>query len=351
MPVKAFIFINPCRVDCDSLRVYLLSNAQNHAALQELLQIPRYATLLVGAGSSRFVGFPGWPQLLESLRAGVIGETAFPLGLDLLDQANFIFGEASRATDSIERLRTYHRIIRETFRPRAEGNHHQMHRHLVALPFAGIMTTNYDEVLESAVLVNRVRRDQDPTCLTIDCCTDPPPLTQEFIRSLSLPNPTPSVLHLHGLWKHPERCVLTRENFLDRYFVRKMVGDPQPFPPDKDLTWTPALRVLYHLLLSRPFVAVGFSLSDPVFVYLLELIRKDFDLALGEHANFAILPQPKEEDEKDTTELLVSLGVRPVYYPCPGDDHSALATLIADLATASTPQTAINTISEQLMRL
>jgi hypothetical protein len=305
------------------------------SALAALLRQRGVAVLLVGAGSSRFIGYSGWGELLERLRHTVIPSIAFPEGLsDLLDRASFIRTEAMRSPDPAARLADYHSFLRESFRPRINAlNHHPFHRTLVRLPFCGIVTTNYDEVLESAIAWNRVRSDLDPLCESLDLCGEERPPIEDWLRGLARPERAPAVLHLHGIWKHPERCVLTREDFATRYFGLAAGPATEPFrAADAVQKQTFHQRVLYGLLSQRPMVTVGFSMDDPAFQNLLRLIREDFGSAPRERRHFAIIDSKGEQDEKDRAGWWDSFGICPVYYPNPSGTHEALPSLIQDLA-------------------
>ena len=70
----------------------MFDNSAAQRQLVETLRQPKQALLLVGAGSSRFVGYPSWPELLDQLRQEVVPEDPFPENLDLLvlEKASFI---------------------------------------------------------------------------------------------------------------------------------------------------------------------------------------------------------------------------------------------------------------------
>jgi hypothetical protein len=314
----------------------------NGAARKQLITVLReehHALLLVGSGSSRFVGYPGWHELVEALRKQVIPELAFPADLDLLQKANFIRTELETFDDRTDRQRQYRGYLEATFRPHNSApNHTAFHRILVQLPFCGIATTNYDAVIESAVSSLRFEKGLDSNCHSIDLCTRKPHRVFEFLRCLSTKEDVSSVLHIHGYWENADELILTQDDYSKRYGLQ--VSQPTETGVGgraRDLD-TLHRKVVWALLAMRPVVFVGFSLEDPAFKLMLSFVHEDFDLPPDPPAHIALLPSRGNldgQDERDA-KALGRRGVLPVFYEVSRDttgkdDHSALQTLVEEL--------------------
>ena len=341
----------------------MFANDDARRQLTEVLQQPRQALLLVGSGSSQFVGYPSWPDLLNQLREEVIPEEPFPSGLDFLAKASFVQAHLRQYHDSEDRHRQYRQHLEATFRPRPQHNYDDFHRTLAQMPFCGVATTNYDSVLELAIGSVRAENALDVQCHPIDLCIDRPHRVFEFLRGLSAGDALSSVLHIHGYWEHPEDIVLTSADYTRRYGLRNAHTTHDAgvaAEPTRDLD-TLHRKVVWSLLTMRPVVFVGFSLDDPAFLMMLDLVKKDFDLPLRPPPHFALLPSQvgvhQNQQQQDDAVYLSRIGVLPVFYQVTIDGngretHDALPTLIEELgAELRTPgrQSSLADISRRLL--
>ena len=99
----------------------------------------RAATVLVGAGLSQGVGYPGWSDLLKAVRQD--------LGLCDIDDLPllaqyYIYKHNDRALQ---------RLIRENLRYEPPPEPGTSHKILAKLPLAEVWTTNYDDLIERAI--------------------------------------------------------------------------------------------------------------------------------------------------------------------------------------------------------
>ena len=341
----------------------MFDNDEARHRLTQVLDQPRQALLLVGSGASQFVGYPSWPVLLEQLREELIPEDSFPPDLDLLEKADFVHARLRTYSDAEDRRRQYHQHLEATFRPRPHHNHDNFHRTLVQMPFCGVATTNYDSVLESAIGSVRAERDLDVQCHPIDLCIQRPHRVFQFLRDLSASHTVSSVLHIHGYWEHPEHIILTSADYKRRYGLPNRQQTPvadETAAPTTDLD-TLHRKVVWSLLTMRPVLFVGFSLQDPAFTLMLDLVKKDFDLPPRPPSHFALLPSQvgtnQAQQQQDNAAYLRRLGVLPVFYhvtidPSGRENHDALPALIeevgADLALPATTSS-LETISRRLL--
>ena len=341
----------------------MFDNSAAQRQLVETLRQPRQALLLVGSGSSRCVGYPSWPELLDQLRQEAVPEDPFPENLDLPEKATFIRNRLRAYHDREARERQFLEHLESTFRPRSPRNYEDFHKTLLRLPFCGVATTNYDEVLETAIKVVRTEDGLNPNCHAIDLCNNRPHRVFEFLRGLSVQNPDPAVLHIHGYWENPEHIVLASEDYNRLYRVPAPTAPP-PTPeiptPDRHLD-TLHRKVVWSLLTMRPVVFVGFSLEDPAFNLMLEFVMKDFDLPRRPSRHFVLLSScaygGQAEQEEHVAAYLSRFAVLPIFYTLTTDangrvQHDALPQLIETLGVevgvpVGTPQ--LTTLSRRLM--
>lgn len=173
--------------------------------------------LFVGAGLSAGAGLPGWNELIARL-AGDLGISR-PERADHLDLAQWYrehFGNARLAD-----------VLRETFAP--PGLPTLAHYLLLGLPVRHVITTNYDHLIERALLALK----RHPVSV----------VRQEDVAHTG--GEAVYVVKLHGDADHAEEIVLTRDDY-STFFERR-----------------PAMALLLEgLLLNRTFFFVGYSLRD-----------------------------------------------------------------------------------------
>lgn len=352
----------------------------NHAVREELIAVLRRgrSVLLAGAGSSKLVGYPLWNEMLDQLQAGLT-TPVLPDG-DLLVRAARIKAVYEREG----RLEDYRRRIESLFGP-VPGPPHQFHRDLVSLGFCGITTTNYDPVLEVALRAE----SESYQCDELDLCDDRIYNVSKFLRGLSEGEDRRWILHLHGYYRNPSKIVLTWEDYIGRYGLPSLTRESEEVRElddrlkelvnaghlsDRSLKTYEGLRsqvsepaldtihrkVIWCLLAMHPVVFVGFSMSDPFLMPLLDLVRRDFDL-LSETPHYAILSYTEPRDMDIVAERFRQYGVRSVFYYVPPrrepheiPDHRGLQTLVAELRQILRPQTGatnLDTINEKMLRL
>ena len=326
--------------------------------LIDLLRQPRRALLLVGSGSSCFVGYPTWNQLLDELHRAVIPEEPIPAGLELLQLATFIKAHLQTYENRTDRQRQYRQFMEDRFRPHSGGvaNHATFHRTMVRLGFCGLATTNYDSVIEHAVnhLLNQGGHDHN--CTSIDLCArDRKHRVFEYLRSLTEDGPLCSVLHIHGYWENTNELVLTGEDYRTCYDFNLVVQDPDPLANPRPLH-TFHRKVVWSLLTTRPVVFIGFSLEDPAFQRMLQFVREDFELPPNPPAHFAVLGAQTEEDRDRNAAWLQRFGVLPIFYTVNTDatghlDHSQLPDLVEEFGARLGVATAAPAVADITRRM
>lgn len=288
------------------------------------------AILLVGSGSSKLADYPLWDELLDALRRQFAPSIQMPAGeYDRLKFASIIKQHACNRQSE----KAYFKFLERQFDPNHVGKtHDEFHSVLVSFKFKGIVTTNYDTVLESAIIEKRINgNDSHPICDSVDLCEkDKSYRVSDYLRALTITRDCQSVLHLHGYYKNPDNIILTEDNYLSQYGYVDSDGKKSPVPRD-----TLHRKVIWSLLAMHSVVFIGFSMSDPFFMELLEVVRNDLNLD-GDILHFAIL----SENEKGRAPLLSQkYCIQPVYYSVSANgmsggvnDHSGLRRLIYEMA-------------------
>lgn len=218
------------------------------AALAQYLSEGR-CVLFVGAGLSMWAGMPSWGGLLERLSEEATegdpdGEAAHELARLREDGAYLQVGEYCR--EQLGEFR-FLELLRSTLRPTSREVP-APHRLLVDLPFAGIVTTNYDPLIETAF--ERLGRSR-PRVLTHEDTTG--------LGSL-LFDRRPFVLKAHGDLDRPATLVLTARDY------REVIHANPAFA-----------EVFSAILLTHSILFLGYSLSDPDFRLLMDQQLTLFD--------------------------------------------------------------------------
>ena len=247
--------------------------------------------------------------------------------------ANEILVEIRRTRE----LPAFYNFLERKFEPPSDRArlHDDLHVALVQLGFCGLVTTNYEPVIESAV-AEAFASDVGPfRCDFIDLCQDRVYRVFDFFRSLASGEKPRWVLHLHGYYRNPQGIILTEEDYRRRY------GE-QPTYDAEGRVQNMILdslhrKVLWTLFATHPLVFVGFSLQDGFFVHMLQVVREDFELG-SDLTHYALMGGRTEEDKRHIWDYLRRYNTMPIFYDIPegqaegAQDHSGLKRLIFELA-------------------
>ena len=188
------------------------------------------AAIFAGAGMSKACGYVDWPELLRDI--------AHELGLnvdnehDLISLAQFHVN-SRRTSDGLAK-----KILRE-FSEQAEPS--EMHDIIARLPIHSFWTTNYDSLIEDALRAAfRV----------------PDVKSQVEHLSISKPKRDAIVYKMHGDVNLPQHAVIYKEQY-ERYYI-----DRAPF-----------ITALSGDLVSKTFLFIGFSFTDPNLDYVLSRLH------------------------------------------------------------------------------
>ncbi len=266
--------------------------------------------LMVGAGSSNIVGYPRWSELVEEL-SKLTPQVHRNNDEDDLDYADRIKSQL----DGEGRIKEYFDFLEETFKPK-QKQFAEFHTSLLSLGFAGIVTTNYDIVLELAI--NQVYGNWYKS---IDLCSPEKKYEVfDFLRSTPNKNSINRVLHLHGCFENSKNIILTQNDYLEAY--DEINQDEEQMEQGLH---TFHRKVIWSLQANHPLVFIGFSMKDKFFMKMLEIVMNDFELG-SVPMHYAII----SDKEKENLGYLESNGVYPLFYPH-SEDHIYLQKLIFEV--------------------
>ena len=186
---------------------------ENEARKRELIELVASgeAVLLVGAGSSKRVGYPDWRGLLKDLE-DLTNEFSDGFESDKRMREKFPLKYAEEIKLHVCQsggLKKYHTLLRRLLELGPDLEYppfEKLHKTLVSLPFRGILTTNYDIVLEAA-LADITQPPVGFNSLIVH--EDYEIEVNRFIRSVSDQSRPQRIAHLHGRYDLPKSIILT----------------------------------------------------------------------------------------------------------------------------------------------
>lgn len=199
------------------------------------------AAIFVGAGLSASAGFVDWKSLLkpiaEELRLDISKED------NLVSLAQYHYNEKGQNRHRINQL-----LVEEFSRDAMLTDNHRI---LARLPISTFWTTNYDKLIEKALEGARKVADVKYT-----------------VKQLANTKPKRDaiVYKMHGDVEHPSDAVLTKDDY-EKYHIK----------------FAPYVSALTGDLVSKTFLFLGFSFTDPNIDYVLSRIGQRLvqSLALG----------------------------------------------------------------------
>ena len=287
------------------------------------------AVLIVGAGSSMRVGYPGWSGLIKELEklASKLGYVKPDEGTgedDLLAYAEDIKSYIYEQKDGPDKYKAWLYKLFES-KPIPFDD---CHKKLVSLPFRGILTTNYDPVLDLALLeTKREAGEEEKQTPLIDQNSlvighDPPPLIRKFLLARNNDPQIPQrIVHLHGMYQYPESIILSSKDYQEAYEQE-----------DSELTFRRGF--LLSVLAGYHLVFVGFSMEDPYFNKMLEIFSKDF-WGWDDSTHFAIMsisPESAEDSRTEAEDRKSKYGVATVFYENYDKRHQGLEDIVDEIA-------------------
>ena len=327
--------------------------AENKSRKAELIKAcaSQESVLVVGAGMSNRLGYPTWGELLDHLHelVATLGkEHNRPFSkppdwtTNPLSYADSLRSHVQACTNNLDR---YHSFLRRTFDFKGADT---LHRQLVALPFRGIVTTNYDPSLDHALAVNEPSRAVD-NHFVVD--RDHAHDVSDFVASLRHRGfRRRQIAHLHGRFNSPHSIVLTESDYRKQYnrsfdsgqrrelfdLIQSQGLDAVIDHVESNLPeWTLHRKFLWALFSTRSAIFVGFSMEDPYFTYMLNTVVNDL-WRWDQPSHFAVMPLSEGDAlaKEKARRLRSQYGVAVVFYENPDGRHGELDSLVQEMCSA-----------------
>ena len=223
-----------------------------------------------------------------------------------------------------EGIEKYYALLEQLFEPK-DPPCADFHRKLVSLPFRGVLTTNYDRVLEAA-LRELDRPSADDNSLVIN--EDSAGQVDKFLRGLSDGNMQRRIAHLHGRYDNPKSIILSNDDYQQAYDLNLPSATQAQSGPEQTLHQ----KLLWALLATRSFVFVGFSMNDPYFKRILETVSRDLR-RWNRSTHYVVMGISPEGDEYSKAKKLKSdYGISTVFYKVSNGSHQGLDDIVDEIA-------------------
>ena len=260
--------------------------------------------IYVGAGISMGAGMPSWEQLLNELIDLIEGKGLVPERVaemrELSKSPNKYLMIAEEIRDLIQK--DLENLIRDRFEDRTKKPT-SVHDIIVKLNSKFIITTNYDTLIEKAIVKNY--DNHFPTIYTYN---------DSASINYSLWNNDHFVLKAHGDAKTPKEIILTERDY--RHIIHNLSGYQS---------------ILHAIFSTNSILFVGASLSDPELLLLLGYIHNIFHG--GSPTHYALI------SEKSITKTEIDRWRKDYNIECvtydPKNNHEALENYLRDILDAT----------------
>ncbi len=218
--------------------------------------IEENVAIFAGAGMSAGAGFVNWSELLRPI--------AQEIGLDVEKEHDLVaLAQYHVNENGSNRSQLNKRLIEEFSR---EAEIQENHKILCRLPIRIYWTTNYDKLIEQALAAAGKIADVKYT-----------------IKQLANTKPRRDaiVYKMHGDVDHPDDAVLTKDDY-EKYHLKM----------------DQYLSTLKGDLISKTFIFIGFSFTDPNLDYILSRVRLAFEDNQRRHYCFIRSIQKNQNDSE-----------------------------------------------------
>lgn len=216
------------------------------------------AAIFAGAGFSKSRGYVDWKELLEPL--------ADEIGIDISKETDLVSLAQYYKNEKNNRSEINNRILEE-FSKEAEPD--ENHMILSRLPIKTYWTTNYDSLIEDALKASKKIVDVKYTVNQL---------------STTKPNRDAILYKMHGDKEHPSDTIILKEDY-ELYNTK----------------YAPFITALSGDLISKTFLFIGFSFTDPNLDYILSRVRVNY--GTNQRTHYSFVKKIKKEEYDSTADF------------------------------------------------
>ncbi|MEC2256604.1 SIR2 family protein [Bacillus cereus] len=220
------------------------------------------AAIFAGAGLSMPAGYVSWTKLLEPI--------ADEIGLDVNKETDLVSLAQYYCNENQGNRGRINQIILDEFSQKVELTAN--HKILARLPIHTYWTTNYDRLIEKALDEENKIADVKYTVKQLS--------TTKVKRDAV-------VYKMHGDVEHPSEAVLIKDDY-EKYFMKM----------------DPYIKALSGDLVSKTFLFIGFSFTDPNLDYILSRVRSAYETDQRRH--YCLI----KKEERKSDELVADFEYR-----------------------------------------
>jgi hypothetical protein len=268
----------------------------------------RNCIAFIGAGLSAGVGLPGWPQLIRQMI-----DWCDSHGISLSNKSDIESflkeGKLLQAADALHAKMgddKYHQFLKEVFlRPDLKPT--EVHKILVKIPFTSAGTTNYDSLIEDGY-----REARPGESITVFTQVDHEQLGTALHAKRYF------VLKAHGSIERPGTIVLGFKDY--SRLIHRSEG------------YRTFLRTMF---LDRTVLFLGFSMTDPELLLLLEELKEIFEGKTPIHYALMDVSKTTQTEQEQFEE---NYRVKIIPYTPSAVDHPEVKSFLTELGEKVTQQ-------------
>jgi len=216
------------------------------------------AAIFAGAGLSIPSGYVDWKNLLSPI--------AEELGLNIEKENDLVSLAQYHCNENAGNRSKLNQILMDEFGRSSQIT--ENHRILSRLPIYTYWTTNYDKLIENAL--EQANKNPD---------------VKYTVEQLAITRPKRDavVYKMHGDINHPDKAILTKDDY-ESYYIKM----------------APFITALSGDLVSKTFLFIGFSFTDPNLDYILSRIRITY--SQNQRRHYCFMKKISKNDDETQTE-------------------------------------------------
>ncbi len=146
------------------------------------------------------------------------------------------------------------------------------------------------------------------------------------------------IAHLHGIYRYPDKIILSSNDYIGTYGLYVEEGSKTKGSNQGNIKemWTLHRKILWAVLATRRVIFVGFSMDDPYFNKMLEIVGKDL-WVWNKPIHFAIMSIPSDNSEASQARLkaeriMRDYGIETLFYLDTDGKHQGLVDIVFEIA-------------------